>query len=372
MKRMLIVSIASAMSVFAASADASPLFTIINPSGAGYTGLRINAVSGDGRYVGGYLENTATFRATRWSADGSEVSDVGLLPGRPYSWMNALSFDGSVAVSDAFNTAYQPQAFAWTSPSTRTAISPPAGSTFGYSVSISSDGSSVVGWTNLSGPPLTQRLWRWTAATGTTLLPAGLGGFDLQATRILSGDGRYVVGGSNRYDIVGGGLINIASGSFTSPSITSISHDGTSMVGYMSGMRLPDGSYADHSGFVWTTLGGLEDLGYVPGSRNTFPRFMSGDGQTVLGTADGFAFIWTRSTGIVDFNAYLASIGANSLGMTSLSFSGISDDGMTIAGMGYTAAGEFRGWVMTVPGPTSGMVLMLGGVCLSRRRRDPR
>ncbi|MCX5690377.1 MAG: hypothetical protein NTV94_11445 [Planctomycetota bacterium] len=371
MKLLLIMSVVSAVGAFAGSAVASPAFTIINPSGTGYTRLRINAVSGDGRYVGGYLENTATFRSTRWSADGIQVSDVGLLPGRPYSWMNALSFDGSVAVSDAFNTAYQPQAFAWTSPSTHVAISPPAGSSFNYSESISSDGSSVVGWTNLSGPPLTQRLWRWTAATGTTLLPTGLG-FDLQATRILSGDGRYVVSGGNRYDIIGGGLINIASGSFTSPSITSISHDGTSMVGYMSGMQLPDGSYANHSGFVWSASGGLEDIGSVPGSRETFPRFMSGDGQTVLGTADGYAFIWSRSTGIVDFNAYLAAIGANSLGMTSLSFSGISDDGTTIAGMGYTAAGEFRGWVMTVPGPTSAMVLMLGGVCLSRRRRDPR
>jgi hypothetical protein len=143
------------------------------------------------------------------------------------------------------------------------------------------------------------------------------------------------------------------------------------MVGYMSGMRLPDGSYGDHSGFVWTAQGGLEDLGYMPGSRNTFPRWMSGDGQTVLGTYDGYGFIWSRSAGIVDFNAYLASIGADTLGMTRLSFSGISDDGTTIAGMGYTAAGQFRGWVMTVPGPTSTLGLALGCVCLSRRRRDP-
>lgn len=371
MKRTLNTSVVAAICAFAGSAVASPVFTIINPSGAGYTGMRINSVSGDGRYVGGYLENLSTFRSTRWSADGTEVSDVGLLPGRPYSWLNALSFDGSVAACDAYNTSYQPQAFLWTSPSTRVAISPPAGSTFNYCDSISSDGSTVVGWTNLSGPPLSQRLWRWTAATGTTLLPKGLG-YDLQATRILSGDGRYVVSGGNRYDTIDGGTINVASGSFTSPSVTSISNDGKSMVGYMSGMRLPDGSYANHSGFVWTELGGLEDLGSMPGSRETFPRFMSGDGQTVLGWADGYTCIWTHSTGMVDFNAYLASIGASTLGMTNLSFSGISDDGMTIAGMGYTAAGDFRGWVMNVPAPTSAMVLTLGGMCLSRRRREQR
>ena len=93
---------AACLAVAAASgtAWASPSFRIVNPSGPTYDSLRINGVSGDGRYLVGQLENVSTFRGTRWTADGLSTTDLGLLPGRPYSGGNAISFDGSVAAAD--------------------------------------------------------------------------------------------------------------------------------------------------------------------------------------------------------------------------------------------------------------------------------
>ena len=366
---------AACLAVAAASgtAWASPSYRIVTPSGPTYDSLRINGVSGDGRYLVGQLENVSTFRATRWTADGLSTTDLGLLPGRPYSGGNAISFDGLVAAADGYTGGFQPQTFRWTAADGPVALPLAPGASRGNSVSISSDGSVITGWTSLSNPSR-NAIWRWTQGTGTTLVP-GLNGFDVQTTRMLSGDGRYITSGANRFDAQMSTITNIGrltgvGGQVPSydPSITSISSDGRTVIGYQGDVLAPNGGLVT-GGFIWTEAGGMENLGALSPSYNCFPRFMSADASTVLGTYDGYGFIWTRATGMVDFNAYLSSIGADTMGMTEMQFAGISDDGQTIAGMGRTAAGPYRGWVLTVPAPGTAALLTLGGLLAARRRR---
>ncbi len=348
------ISSAAFLLVATGAAWASPVFTIINPVGPTYDAIQLNDVSGDGRFVIGQMSNVATFRATRWTADGLMTADLGLLSGRPYSDGIGLSFEGSIGLANAINGSYFPQPFRWTSPSTRLALPFLAGTNFAYGESMSSDGSVIAGWTNIGN---VQRLWRWTVATGTTLLPLPSGTytsqFDLQSTRMLSSDGRYIASRQYRFDSVTGAILDIGAliepgqPAGGVPSVTSISGDGATLTGYQD-VLYSDGSYAN-GGFIWTPAGGMENLGYLTHSRNCFPRWISADGTTVLGTYDGFGFIWKRSTGLVDFSAYLSSIGVDTRGMTRLQFIGISDDGRTIVGEGTSAAGPRRGWVLTIP-----------------------
>ncbi|MCA3004742.1 MAG: hypothetical protein IOD15_05185 [Phycisphaerales bacterium] len=380
--RMSAMARAACLAVAAASgtAWASPSFRIVNPTGPTYDNLRINGVSGDGRYLVGQLENVSIFRATRWTVDGLSTTDLGLLPGRPYSSGEAISFDGSVVAGNGYlGGTFRPQAFQWTAPGGLTPVPFPSNSSFGYGESISSDGSVIAGWSNLNTTPLTQRIWRWTAATGTVLVPtlpgATSNGFDVQTTRMLSGDGRYTISGAHRFDSLTNNITYIGrltgvGGQVPSydPSITSISSDGRTVVGYQGDVQAP-GPGRVRAGFIWTEAGGMENLGSLSPSYDCFPRFMSADASTVLGTYDGYGFIWTRATGMVDLNAYLASIGADTMGMTEMQFAGISDDGQTIAGMGRTATELYRGWVLTVPAPGTAALLTLGGLLAARRRR---
>jgi uncharacterized membrane protein len=123
-------------------------------------------------------------------------------------------------------------------------------------------------------------------------------------------------------------------------------------------------------GFVWTSGGGFTNIGSLSTGLGCLPQYLSGDGQTILGTSGNYMFIWTAASGIANFDSVLAANGVN-LGMTNLSFEGISDDGRTIVGMGETAGGDYRGWVvsgLTVPEPGTLSLVVIGGIGLLRRR----
>jgi uncharacterized membrane protein len=99
------------------------------------------------------------------------------------------------------------------------------------------------------------------------------------------------------------------------------STDGSVVVGV-------DSTGADQA-FVWTEAGGMQPLGFLPGASDSFATDVSGDGSVVVGVSGGRAFRWTEAGGMEEIVA---------LGFNPETFFGesillsVSGDGSTIAG----------------------------------------
>ena len=346
----------------ATQASAGTNFVILTPQLSGYTSMRVNDVSGDGTIAVGQISANVPLHAARWTA-ANAVTDMGLLAGRPYAQLTHCSTNGSIACGDALDGNFKPLATRWTSPTAKTSLPVMTGGTFCYTSGISSDGSVIAGWGDIAGGK--QRMWRWTSATGTVTIPLPAGITDgysananLQATRNLSGNGRYVIGTTNNTTPAIGFIYDATTGVSTDigrpqPNHdvfpTSISNDGSVICGYCY-YNYGDGVNGE-VGFRWTSASGFQLIFPLSGHENeiVLARFMSGDGNTILGTSSGTNFVWTAANGIESFDDYLAVRGVDTQGMTEFEFSGISDNGAVLTGMGVTSTGDFRGWILNVP-----------------------
>lgn len=349
----------------AAGSSSAQVFTILTPTAPTYDNMRVVGVSGDGRFAIGNMGSNTLLRATRWTADNSVHVELGLLTGRPYSYGRFLSQTGAIAAAEGQDGSFLPQMFQWTAPSARVTVPFMTGGTYTYAAGLSSDGTVIGGWGTITGG--VQRLCRWTSAGGVQIvpLPAGISASvsaiaDQQYTRALSGNGRFIIGNTvNNSPLNVGFIYDNATGISTNigqmqagnvPRLTAISNDGLTVIGY-STFVYPD-LVSAQAGFIWTAAGGFVNLGYLAANRFCLPRYLSGDGRTVLGTSPaGVNFIWTAATGMQDFATFLTARGVDIQGMINLTFGGISDDGNTICGMGNTSGGQFRGWILTLPAP---------------------
>ena len=129
--------------------------------------------------------------------------------------------------------------------------------------------------------------------------------------------------------------------------------------------------------FRWTTgLGAMEDLGAILPNGFSSGRAVSDDGSTVIGVAQvtggvfsQAAMMWREGSGMVDLNTYLPSIGISTGGMYLYEGLDVSADGLTIMGSGFDAQFGFKAWVVTIPTPGSGAVVLAGLAVIARRRR---
>ncbi len=156
-----------------------------------------------------------------------------------------------------------------------------AGQTQSQATAISSDGSTVVGWS--PGQP-----WRWSLLGGRQSLTAAPTGYNLALASDVSGNGQVIVG-----------YMNNASQSFA---------------------------------FRWTSATGVER---VFGVRGAFGPAVSADGSTIVGTAEGLSITqavrWTQSTGTVPIGPITGlpiSDGASRISL------GVSANGSIVVGVG--------------------------------------
>jgi probable HAF family extracellular repeat protein len=218
----------------------------------------------------------------------------------------------------------------------------------------------VVGYgTTANGP----EAFRWTEATGMIGL-GELSGIETVATGV-SADGAVVVGET---DVPGGeafrwtsqtGLVGLGSlpNAFQSKA-TAVSADGSVIVG---SNRFQFTIHFEAS--RWTDAEGWSSLGDLPGG----PIFsgaldVSANGSVIVGSSqtereDGFmalrAFYWTPSTGMLNLQDTLVSLGAPNVEDWTLDrATGISHDGRTIVGWG-THDGRTEAWVATIPEPSA-------------------
>jgi probable HAF family extracellular repeat protein len=118
----------------------------------------------------------------------------------------------------------------------------------------------------------------------------------------------------------------------------SISADGSTVVGFSG-----ESDSTLHA-FLWTSSGGIVDLGILPGltgnQANSRAYGSSNNGTVVVGQSpfvgggSPHAFVWTLSGGIKDLNSVLSSSGVDMTGITLVSALGVSPNGRYVVGNG--------------------------------------
>lgn len=341
-----------------------------------------DGISRDGATVVGVSSSAdagGNTEAFRWTPSGGIVG-LGDIPGSSFnSGAVAASFDGSIVVGTGSSVSGG-EAFRWTISTGVVGIGDLAGGIFSSGASdVSSDGSTIVGWghsTAALSSPNKVEAFRWTAGSGMVGLGSLPGGNSGSEAAGVSADGSVVVGYSNTPSgdqafrwtsgagMVGLGLMLGGTASYA----VEVSDDGSVVVGWGS-------SASGFQAFRWTLASGIVGLGDLSGGGfSSSAGDVSGDGSIVVGQAESAsgseAFIWDSVHGMRSLKNVLIS----EYGMTEVQdwllvdARGISADGLTIAGNGVNPSGKQEAWVVTVPEPTSAIMLLCGAaICLRCR-----
>jgi probable HAF family extracellular repeat protein len=247
----------------------------------------------------------------------------------------------------------------------------PGGLFLSRAISISGDGSTVVG---SSESNIASQAFRWTSSGGMTNLGA-LPGADASYSQATSAsfDGTVVVGNSDsgnsgnsteafRWTTSTGmtGLGDLPGGLFSSKSFD-VSADGSVVVGV--------GTATLDQAFRWTQSLGMQGLGDLPGGDNfSVGRGVSGNGNIVVGLSSSAASKASSLTGVEAFR-WTAGTGMQALGDLpgGLYYSvavGISADGNVIVGRSDTTVG-FEAFRWTQAGGLQGLGDLPGALFFS-------
>lgn len=317
------------------------------------------AVSADGGALSGHSEavdpvyGDRLTQAFRWTEAGG-MQLLGFLPGGNASGVASMSADGATVVGTSNVEPYGPRLapFRWTAAGGMQSLGFLAGGSQADVVAVSADGSSVVGFGNT---PQGYPSFRWTAAEGMQALHAAQG-MESRPTGV-SADGKTVVGwisvdafGSTlayRWTETGGWSTLPYLPGDTSSRAEAVSADGTVVAG-----RSGD-AFGLPEAFVWTSAGGAVSIGFLPGGSFARPTGVSGDGSTVVGIgkdAQGRyeAFRWTPATGLVGlgrvvgggevYDVYVSRDGGTVAGTVAV----FSPSGLRIRGFWWTEDGGMR------------------------------
>ncbi|MGE3108690.1 MAG: GC-type dockerin domain-anchored protein [Phycisphaerales bacterium] len=218
-----------------------------------------------------------------------------------------MSGDGLVVAGNSRIGSGRIRAIRWTSTEGMLDLGTLPDGLDSYANGISVDGAVIVGMTVYSS---STEAFRWTASTGMVGLGFLPDGIDSWATD-ANADGSVIVGLARNSD---GRLVATK----------------------------------------WTASDGMVTLGTLAGDTGSYAGAVSADGQIVVGdsTLPGgpHAFLWTNTTGMVDLNTYLPTLGIDLTGWTLRSASGISPNGLHITGQGIHN-GRDEAWIATVTPP---------------------
>ncbi len=254
------------------------------------------AVSSNG-FVAGFRLNGG-YSAFRWSI-GAGYQDLGsLLPDYPHAWAYDISADGDTVVgASQAPSSFLGGAFRWT-PSTgmQNIGALPGGRSQAYAVS--SNGNWIVGASSRSSPFRQGLAFRWSDATGMTVLRQ----LDIP----------------NEQNLV-----------YTT---TDVSDDGQFVIGYASIFQ------GGRVCLLWTGEDSVRQIPNPDGSPIDSPYLLSlsGDGSTAVGwDGGGEAVVWAEELGTRYLKQYLESSGTDMTGWSGLiTANSISSDGSRIAGEG--------------------------------------
>lgn len=306
-----------------------------------------DGVSADGNVVSGEKDGTVF----RWTESGGMTLLSSGVLARISEDGNTLAWQGASGIQR------------WTQAGGTTLVSNAHPSAFG----LSGDGSTIV-YNNQ----------KWSSASGFTTLqaPTGLGQGTAYAWAVNHDGsviaGSYVPGTSHatRWD---GNGVGTALGPIPGYPIddvaNTISSDGQKILGFGRG---PNGFDV----FRWTPQLGMHALQVAPaGYTGASPLDVTPDGEILVGTNLGNAFLWRAGAGPMYVKDVLeGEFGMNLSGYTLDYATGISDDARTIVGFGTdNIVGGSFGWVVhldrSIPTPGGACLLVLAGLVGSRRKR---
>ncbi len=342
----------------APDAHAAPSFTGLPAT------FSVVDVSGDGRVaVGSFVNGDGHSEAGIWTAENG-VLGLGDVPGDGFdSGAKAASADGSVIVGEGTGPGGIRQAFQWSEGTGLVPLSNLPFSTGSTARAVSSDGQVIGGDTlfpNFSTEPT-----RWDQG------PSPLG-FATQGGEVLSvsGDGSTLVGESR----VSGDSPGVQVTLWKAGMETRLGFEGT-----------PRGVSEDGSIIIGDGSGGafrwaddtLQLLGFLDGGASSGANDLTADGSVVVGFsgsgAGNRAFIWDDGSGMRDLKDFLETDGGLDLtGWTLEGAQAISDNGLVIAGHGTSPLGQNEAWIAVIPEPSTGLLLATGLLGLAATRRSRR
>lgn len=343
--------------------------------GQGFTPTAISdngVVAGDSDALGQYFT---------WTAAGGITAIGGYIPTQPGSGGQAsISNDGTRIGGTNLNatTGLAEMAYYDVNTGSWNNLGGIGGSVDGGTSSgwgMSGDGHHVVGlgWLPSAGAHAIQ----WSEGVGTFDLGSTVAGRSSRANA-ANGNGSVVVGWQDdSFGFRQGAVWNngVQTTIFDNDGnqiqeASAVSDDGQWVTGIANG----------NAGWRYNTF--TQEFGYIdelPGNffmPTAYGTDISNDGRTVIGAVGGFGpptqregFIWREGMGTMHIGDFLAANGV--VFEDGFSFFGpfaMSNDGNSFAGWGLGNDG-LVGWTATVPAPGSAMLLTMGTLIATRRRR---
>jgi len=283
---------------------------------------RGTTVSASGQVAWGFAdpEYYGQVHALRWTRTaGTQDCGAPMSSNGAYAW--AVSGDGRCVVGwIEDSTGWHP--FRSTAPGTFELMTAPAVSC--QAKAVSGDGSVIVGRANIGG----YHAVRWVNGVYQDLgVPPGFGSAEASG---VSSDGSTVVGTADGRPF----RWSASTGSFEILSTGGWANDASASGDVVVGTRY----YPAIRAIRWSN-GMAQDLGYLPGiDPQSYAMACTGDGSTVVGFAfrnyQSRAFLWNASSGMRDLADVLTSEGINMNGWILGQAQDISTDGSVIVGTG--------------------------------------
>jgi probable HAF family extracellular repeat protein len=347
----------------------------------GSSGCFARAVSADGKVVVGSASVGSSSKAFRWTSS-TGMTDFGS-SGAPESVANAVSPDGQIAVgynTTQVHTDYGPvsvkQAFGWkTNGQVLNDFRGPPIANWAIAYGVSNNGI-VVGVVSEYGPPDRTYGFR-----GDNRL-IGIGNGSAAAWGI-SADGNTVFGESDFFELESNAYRRQAT------IWTNGNNNGIGLRGLMGAANCTayaasaDGSVivgesdtgSGHEAVLWARNESDEakGLGLLPGDLSSVARAVSGNGKIVVGSSGCKLFIWDEDNGMRNLQDVLENqYGIDLAGWRLISVDGVSADGSVIVGYGTNPSGFTESWIVTIPEPSSLVILLMGAfglVALLKQQR---
>lgn len=286
-----------------------------------------HAISGDGRIVtGDRVISGNEAEAFLWSGPGS-WRGLGHTPNTTGAVGNGLNWNGSIMAGTAYVGFNYTVAVRWADDTGMQVIGPLPGDAWSEAKGISRDGSTIVGW---SGGQFANG-FIWTVDGGIRRLERLGGAMGNTYAMGVNADGSHIVGQSGAWGQM------------------AIWRDGRAE------LLAPEG------------FGEFSSIG----------KAVSDDGGVVVGTLnrvrDQAAAIWTLGRGFEELATFLTFHGVTlDPSWTLADCTSVSADGMTFGGYAINSSRERIGYVVTIPTPASGLVLLGVAFRANRRHRSNR